>query len=94
MRKEKSGEETFLNPIGPETLDFSNKSKIKIFWSEAYSGICPVGGLIFFIFPGGAQHPLGPENPLKSIEFTGPGRGLAHIAPPLNTPLTSLFINE
>ena len=30
-------------------------------------------GLIFFLFPGGgAQHPLGPENPLKLIDFTGP----------------------
>ena len=39
------------------------------------------GGLHFFLFPGGAQHPLGPENPLKSIDFTGPG-GLAPLAPP------------
>ena len=31
------------------------------------------GGLNFFLSPGGAQHPLGPENPMKSIEFTGPG---------------------
>ena len=32
------------------------------------------GDLYFFIFPGrGAQHPLGSENPLKSIDFTGPG---------------------
>jgi len=38
----------------------------------AYSGICP-GGLTFFFFPGGAQHPLGHENPLKSIDFTGLG---------------------
>ena len=30
------------------------------------------GGLNFFLFQGGAQHPLGPENPLKSIDFTGP----------------------
>ena len=29
------------------------------------------GGLIFF-FPEGTRHPLGPENPLKSIDFTGP----------------------
>ena len=35
------------------------------------------GGLNFFLFPGGAQHPLGPENPLKSKDFTGPGGGLA-----------------
>ena len=28
------------------------------------------GGLKFF-FQGGAQHPLGHENPLKSIDFTG-----------------------
>ena len=41
------------------------------------------GVLIFFSFQGEAQHPLGPENPLKSINFTGPGGGLAPIAPPL-----------
>jgi len=35
-----------------------------------------------------AQHPLGPENLLKSIDFTGPGGGLSpHSPPPLNTPL-------
>ena len=38
----------------------------------AYSGICPVGGVLIFFFPGGAQHPLVPEKPLKSIDFTGP----------------------
>ena len=38
-----------------------------------YSGIC-LGGLTFFYLSmGRAQHPLGPENPLKSIDFTGPG---------------------
>jgi len=33
------------------------------------------GGLKFCIFPGarGAQHPLRPENPLKAIDFSGPG---------------------
>ena len=32
------------------------------------------GGLIFFLSRGArAQHPLGPENPLKSIDCTGPG---------------------
>ena len=41
------------------------------------------GGLNFFLFPGGgAQHLLGPENPLKSKYFTGPGGGLAPIALP------------
>jgi len=40
------------------------------------------GGLKFFLFSGGAQHPLGPENPLKSIDFTGSGGGLAPITPP------------
>ena len=39
-------------------------------------------GLTFFFFPGGAQHPLGPENPLKSIDFTSQEGGLAPIAPP------------
>ena len=41
----------------------------------AYSGICPGGAYIFFSFQGGAQHLLGPENPLKSIDFTDPGGG-------------------
>ena len=41
------------------------------------------GGLNFLSFlGGGAQLPFGPENPLKSIDFIGPGRGLAPIAPP------------
>ena len=41
------------------------------------------GGLkLFFTGGGGAQHPLGTENPLCSIDFTGP-RGAM---PPLNTP--------
>ena len=33
------------------------------------------GGLKFFAFQGGAQHPLGHENPQKLIDFTGPGGG-------------------
>ena len=49
------------------------------------------GGLTFFFFPGGAQYPLGPENPLKSIDFTSQEGGLAPIAPPLNTPLILKF---
>ena len=32
----------------------------------------PGGGVNFFI-SWRALHPLGPENPLKSIDFTGPG---------------------
>ena len=31
------------------------------------------GGLKLFYLSTGAQHPLGPENPLKSIDFTGQG---------------------
>ena len=38
------------------------------------------GGLIFFLSRGPAQHPLGHENFLKSIDFTGGGS--APIAPP------------
>ena len=30
------------------------------------------GGLKLFFTGGGAQHPLGTENPLCSIDFTGP----------------------
>ena len=48
-----------------------------------------LGGLKFCILSrgGGAQHPLGLENPLKSIDFTYQGRGgkggaIAHIALP------------
>ena len=39
-------------------------------------------GRIHEFVQGGAQHPFGHENPLKSIDFTGPGWGLAPIAPP------------
>ena len=47
------------------------------------------GVVKFFSFQGGAQHLLGYENPLKSIDFTGQGGGgLAPIAP-LNTPLAA-----
>jgi len=49
------------------------------------------GCLYFLSFQGGAQQPLGPENPLKSKDFTGPGGGLAPIAP-LNTPLSVLYV--
>ena len=55
--------------------------RIVFMLSGAYSGICPARGLKFFLFPGEAQHPLGPENPLKSIDFIVQG-GLAPIAPP------------
>ena len=48
------------------------------------------GGLKFFIFPGGgAQLQFGPENHLKSIEFTGLGGGLAPIAHPEYAPISS-----
>ena len=41
------------------------------------------GGLKFFsLSSGGLCTPWGPENPMKSIDFTGPGGGLAPIAPP------------
>ena len=35
------------------------------------------GGHTFFSPGGGAQHPLGPDNPLKTIYFTGPGGRLS-----------------
>ena len=44
------------------------------------------GGLKFF-FQGGGSAPVGHENPLKSIDFTGQGGGLSPNSPPLNTPL-------
>ena len=40
------------------------------------------GGLKLCSFQGGAQHPLEPDNPLKLIDFTGPGGFLAPIAHP------------
>jgi len=40
------------------------------------------GGLHFFLPRGGPHHPLGYENPLKSIEFTGQGGGLSPNSPP------------
>ena len=41
------------------------------------------GGLKFFsLSSGGLCTPWGPENPMKSIDFTGPGGSLAPIAPP------------
>jgi len=43
--------------------------------SGAYLTICPGGGLNFSLSRWGAQHPLGPENPLKLIDFIGPGGG-------------------
>ena len=48
----------------------------------AYSEICPGGAYIFFFPGGGAQQPLGHENPLKSIDFTGPGGLSPNIPPP------------
>ena len=42
------------------------------FHPGAYSGICP-GGLKLFSLRGRAPQTLGLENPLKSIDFTGPG---------------------
>jgi len=41
------------------------------------------GAKIFFSSQeGGAQCPLGPENPLKSIDFVGPGESLSPHSPP------------
>jgi len=50
------------------------------------------GGLKFYYLSRGAQHPLGPENPLKSIDFTGPG-GLSPQPPPPPTPPQRFRIN-
>ena len=38
-------------------------------------------GAYFFLFQVGAQQPSGPENSLKTIDFTGPGRGLSPHSP-------------
>ena len=38
-------------------------------------------GLNFFSFQVGAQQPSGPENSLKTIDFTGPGKGLSPHSP-------------
>ena len=65
----------------------TRKTKLKIFkilqihlyffsWNRQHQGriqeFVQGGAYIFFSFQWGAQHPLGPENPLKSIDFTGP----------------------
>jgi len=48
-------------------------------WMDPIRGIRGVlrnlsrGGGLHFSFPGGAQHRSGPENHLKSIDFSGPG---------------------
>ena len=51
------------------------------------------GGLNIF-YKGKAQHPSGPENPLKSIDFTGQGGGLSPHSPPLNTTLEGTIVNH
>ena len=48
--------------------------------SGKYSGICQ-GGVNFFFFPGGHSTHLGPETPMKSIDFTGPGGHSTHLGP-------------
>ena len=45
----------------------------------AYTGICSMG-LTFLSFQG-AQHPLGPENPLETIDLTAP-QGVESPYPP------------
>ena len=62
--------------------------------SGAYSGIWTGGGLNFILFPRGAQHPLGPENPLKSIEFTGPGRLSPHPECASGLNWTDIFVDN
>ena len=52
------------------------------------------GGLNFILFPRGAQHPLGPENPLKSIEFTGPGRLSPHPECASGLNWTDIFVDN
>ena len=49
--------------------------KGKTLSSQGHSQKFVQGGLTFFA-------PLGPENPLKSIDFTGPGGLSPHIPPP------------
>ena len=59
----------------------------------AYTEICPSGGLNFFlILASGAQHPLGPENPLQTIDFSIPKGGGAEpqLSPPEYTYCYSL----
>ena len=50
---------------------------------DVFRNLSKGGGLKFFLFPGrGTQHPLGPKNILKAIDFTGPGGGLSPHSPP------------
>ena len=55
----------------------SSKWKV-VFIRGVFRNLNRGGGLNFILFPRGAQHPLGPENPLKSLVQGG----LAPIAPP------------
>ena len=57
-------------------VDEGTKPRAQPKRSGAYSGIY-LGGAFFFTGVGGlsSQHPLGPENPLKSIDFPGQGGG-------------------
>ena len=54
-----------------------------------YTGIGPDRGVLrLFFFPGGAQQPFGPENPLETIDFIDPrGDETPYSPPPGVTPL-------
>ena len=63
--------------------DFPQQNKVM----KAIRGVFRnLSRLNFFLSRGGlstgAQYPLGHENPLKSIDFTGPGKGLSPNSPP------------
>ena len=80
---------SYMNPLAL-SLPRSGYIRQFIFFypaaTGAYSDICPGGAYIFF-FPGdGGSAPMGPENTLKSIDFTGQ-MGLSPHSPPLNMPL-------
>ena len=76
-------------PILESDCEEPVRTSKRVSWGlGAYSRICPWGVLNFVLFTGGVQSSLGPEHPHISIDFTGPGGGLAPIAPPpFNTPL-------
>ena len=67
-----------MSVLGFQNIDILQKQPKNEIFEPKVSGMLSViclGGLNFFSFQGAltAQHMLGPENPLKSIDFTGLG---------------------
>jgi len=75
----------YIYSIRPNFKGYRCESGIVIFakWVQGRIKEFVQGGALNFFFPGGAQHLLGPENPLKSIDFAVTwGGGLNPHGPP------------